>query len=121
MNNLIFKEIENSYGKESVSFGLFGEDGTQIGKSLCRLDRFSERVWYLSDIEVFSNFRGNRYGSQLLEKTCEALWAKEKLDIVLERPGNSIINGFDRKTWYERHGFTAHPNPEMTYMWRSYQ
>jgi ribosomal protein S18 acetylase RimI-like enzyme len=116
---LIFKKVNSEYGGESLAFGLFKQDGTCLGKSLCRTDRFRERVWYLSDIEILPQFKRCGYGSELLEKTCAALWQIEKMDIFLERPGNSIApDDFDRKTWYERHGFIPHSNPDITFMWR---
>jgi GNAT superfamily N-acetyltransferase len=117
---LIFKEIPNTHEIEGVMFGIFREDGTKLGETFCRNDKFNGLAWYLDDIFIEPEYQGNNYGSQLLEKTCEALWQKKKkLDIILERPSNAIApNGFDRKAWYERHGFTPHSNPEITYMWR---
>jgi ribosomal protein S18 acetylase RimI-like enzyme len=102
-----------------VTFGLFKEDNTQLGESYCRGDKYQGDAWYLDSIEIFPGFRGSGYGTQLLEKTCEALWLRTKAHIVLERPGNTIsTNGFNRKCWYEKHGFEAHPDPNKTWMWR---
>ena len=116
---LVFKRIPNNRGEEGIVFGLFNESNQQIGESFCRDNRFNSEDWYLDDIKIFPCFQRKGYGTELLEKTCEALWQRERADIVLERPGNSIASdGFDRKQWYQKHGFEPHPNQDSTWMWR---
>jgi len=118
--NLIFKRIPNKYGQEGMTFGLFREDGTQLGESFCRVDRFNKRAWYLDTIYTLVEFERQGYGTPLLEYTCQALWQRKKTAIILERPGDSIAaNGFNRKEWYERHGFESSPEP-LTFMSRDY-
>ena len=116
--NLIFQEIHNTYEPEKICFGLFKEDGTKLGESICPDNKYPGEAWYLSDIYIFTKFERKGYGTQLLEMTCEALLQRQELDIVLERPGNTIASdGFDRKAWYERHGFKSCP-PPSTIMFR---
>jgi len=116
----IIKKIINSDEPEGFSFGLFKIDGTQVGYSFCRADKFKGKAWYLDSIKIFPEFKRKGYGTQLLEKTCEALWQRKMADIFLERPSNKTASdGFDRKRWYERHGFKAHPNQEITFMLRT--
>jgi ribosomal protein S18 acetylase RimI-like enzyme len=117
---LIFKRVADKKGQQGIVFGLFKIDGiTQLGESFCRADKYNGEAWYLDNIEIFSGFKRQGYGSQLLEETCKALWKRELADIVLERPGNSIDNDdFDRKIWYKNHGFEAHPDSSKTWMWR---
>ncbi|MBD2629710.1 GNAT family N-acetyltransferase [Trichormus variabilis] len=116
--NLIFKRIPNKYAQEGMIFGLFREDGTLLGESFCRVDRFKKLAWYLDDIYTLVERKG--YGTQLLEYTCQALWQRKKTAIILQRPGDSIAaDGFNRKEWYEKHGFVSSPEP-LTFMSRDY-
>jgi GNAT superfamily N-acetyltransferase len=118
---IIFKRIFGNYIPEGISFGLFKVNGIQIGESFCRADKWEGAAWYLDNIETFKQFERKGFGSLLLEETCKALLIRTKADIVLARPGNNITpDGFDRKSWYERHGFEAHPDPKITFMWRKY-
>ncbi|MBL1208876.1 GNAT family N-acetyltransferase [Geminocystis sp. GBBB08] len=120
-NHVIFKEIDHKDSRSGISFGLFKQDGTQVGISVC-LDNFrnkEEDAWHLDKIEIFSEFERQGYGSYLLDKTCETLFTRNRKPIILQRPSNTIAeDGFDRKKWYENHGFISHPNPEITFMWK---
>ena len=139
--NLVFKQIPDESTQEKLVYGLFRDDGTLLGKSTCNSNRFkkqaldlekmdkstcnsgkyTEQAGYLEDIYICSKFQRKGYDSQLLEKTCEALWKIEKIDIVLERPGDTVVSdGFNRKEWYERHGFES-CSPPLTYMIRRYK
>lgn len=115
---LIFEDVAEELEEGVLVYRLFKEDGTCLGKSLCNLNKYKGQAWYLDDIYILSEFQGRGYGTQLLERTCQALWQIKIVDIVLERPGDSIApNGFDRRKWYERHNFESSPAP-LTYMIR---
>lgn len=119
--NLIFQRI-NPDTQDGISFSLSFKDAEQIGFTFCRTDRFKSQAWYLDTIEIFSQFQRCGYGSKLLDLTCDALWKRNKAEIMLERPANTTSpDGFDRKVWYQNHGFEAHPDPKITFMWRAYQ
>lgn len=101
-----------------LEYGLFRDDGTHLGTSTCNLNRFKGLAWYLDNIFIFPEFQRKGYGTKLLEITCQSLWQINQIDIVLQRPGDSIADdGFDRKNLYERHGFESSPG-KLTFMIR---
>lgn len=116
--NLIFREIRDELEEEMLIYGLFREDGTRLGTSVCNLSKYDGHAWYLDNIYILPEFEKMGYGTQLLEITCETLWQIKRVDIVLERPGDTVApDGFARRDWYERHGFESCPAP-LTFMIR---
>lgn len=116
--NLIFKEVSNEYEQGMLVYGLFRYDGTRLGTSICNPNKYKGDAWYLDNISIFPEFERKGYGSKLLEITCQILWEIKKIDIVLERPGDNVApDGFDRKKWYEKHGFESAPGA-LTFMFR---
>jgi len=119
--NLIFKEIASESTQTTLAYGLFRDDGIHLGKSICISNKYDGQAWYLDNIFIFPKFERRGYGSQLLEATCQALWLIKQIDIVLERPGDTVASdGFNRQEWYERHGFKSSP-ALLTWMIRPYQ
>jgi GNAT superfamily N-acetyltransferase len=115
---LVFGDAAEESKEGMLVYRLFKEDRTCLGNSFCNLNKYKGQAWYLEDIYIFPEFERKGYGTQLLERTCQTLWQIKKMDIVLERPGDYIApDGFDRRKWYERHGFESSPAP-LTYMIR---
>lgn len=110
--NLIFRKVLDDSEEEMLTYGLFKEDATHLGTSVCNLNKYKSKAWYLDNIYIFPEFERRGYGTQLLEKTCQALCQIKRVDIVLERPGDTVApDGFDRQEWYERHDFKSCPAP----------
>ncbi len=109
---LIFRQLskhekeQDFVETEEEAYGLFKEDGTHLGTSICTTEELSRKSWLLRKIYIHEEFQGKRYGSELLEKTCRHLWSIKKVPIKLQLVrGTSIPNAFNLYKWYQKHGF----------------
>lgn len=110
---------------KGVAVGLAIDDEI-VGASISHHKCEGYDKWVLDKIRISEQFRGNGYGSQLLEATCKALWDIAPYPIVL----HPALPGFNREpnlveaiqkggvqvlekitqdliAWYKRHGFSG--------------
>jgi len=86
----------------TVAYGLYMEDGTHFGTCIWSEDKFKGKGWYLCNIYIYEHLQKKGYGSELLKRSCEKMWSKNRVPITLLRAGDKAMDRFE---WFRKRGF----------------
>ncbi|MBD1864291.1 MULTISPECIES: GNAT family N-acetyltransferase [Trichocoleus] len=107
---------------QSITFALKNESGINVGFATYIKPNLNNGQWKIDNLHTTQGYRHQGYGTELLEKSCEAVQQIENTAIVVTpmgsmnpeilpaaTPEEEISRAYQEKPklvdWYRRHGF----------------